>query len=152
AAHQHEAGPGVRSVRRRAGSMIRVFIADDQLLIRQGLRSLLEMDREIEIAGEAVDGEEAIRAIRQSKIDVVLLDIRMPKKSGIDVLRELGDALPPTLILTTFDDAEVVLDAIRSGARGFMLMDVSFAHLVGAIRALAAGESVFQPAVTQRLL
>ena len=132
--------------------MIRVFIADDQLLIRQGLRSLLEMDREIEIAGEAVDGEEAIRAIRQSKIDVVLLDIRMPKKSGIDVLRELGDALPPTLILTTFDDAEVVLDAIRSGARGFMLKDVSFEQLVGAIRSIAAGETVFQPAITQRLI
>ena len=132
--------------------MIRVFIADDQLLIRQGLRSLLEMDREIEIAGEAGDGEEAIRAIPQSKSDVVLLDIRMPKKSGIDVLRALGDALPPTLVLTTFDDADVVLDAIRSGARGFLLKDVSFEQLGGAIRAIAAGETVFQPAMTQRLI
>lgn len=134
--------------------MIRVFIADDQLLIRQGLRALLEMDREIEIAGEAGDGEEAIARIASLPVDVVLLDIRMPKKSGIEVLRELGalNALPPTLILTTFEDGEVVLDAIRAGARGFLLKDVSFEQLAGAIRAIAAGGTVFQPAMTQRLL
>ncbi|MGZ7041524.1 MAG: response regulator, partial [Thermoanaerobaculia bacterium] len=117
--------------------MIRVFIADDQLLIRQGLRALLEIDREIEIAGEAGDGEEAIARIPRLAVDVVLLDIRMPRKSGIEVLRELGDTLPPTLILTTFEDGEVVLDAIRAGARGFLLKDVSFEQLAGAIRAIA---------------
>jgi DNA-binding NarL/FixJ family response regulator len=134
--------------------VIRVFIADDQLLIRQGLRALLEIDRDIAIAGEAGDGEEAIRRVRTDNVDVLLLDVRMPKKSGIEVLRELAarDALPPTLVLTTFEDGEVVLDAIRAGARGFLLKDVSFEQLAGAIRAIATGGTVFQPAVTQRLL
>jgi DNA-binding NarL/FixJ family response regulator len=132
--------------------VIRVLIADDQVLVRQGLRALLEMEPEIEIAGEAGDGEEALARIAATELDVLLLDVRMPKKSGIDVLRELGAALPPTLILTTFDDTDVVLDAIRAGARGFMLKDVSFEQLVSAIRAIAAGGTVFQPAVTQRLL
>jgi DNA-binding NarL/FixJ family response regulator len=134
--------------------VIRVFIADDQLLIRQGLRALLEIDREIEIVGEAGDGDEAIARIPGLPIDVVLLDIRMPRRNGIEVLRELGerDALPPTLVLTTFEDGEIVLDAIRAGARGFLLKDVSFDQLAGAIRAIAGGETVFQPAMTQRLL
>lgn len=132
--------------------MIRVFIADDQLLIRQGIRTLLEMDAEIVIAGEAEDGVEAISRVPASEVDVLLLDVRMPKKSGLDVLRELGPSLPPTLVLTTFDDTTVVLDAIRAGARGFLLKDISYQQLMTAIRAIAAGGTVFQPAITQRLL
>ena len=134
--------------------MIRVFIADDQLLIRQGIRTLLEMDAEIVIAGEAEDGAETIERVPAAEVEVLLLDVRMPKKSGVDVLRELSaiDALPPTLVLTTFDDTAVVLDAIRSGARGFMLKDISYQQLMNAIRAIAAGGTVFQPAITQRLL
>ncbi|HXJ47833.1 MAG TPA: response regulator transcription factor [Candidatus Acidoferrum sp.] len=132
--------------------MIRVFIADDQLLIRQGIRTLLEMDAEIVIAGEAEDGVEAIERVRTAEVDVLLLDVRMPKKSGLDVLRELGSSLPPTLVLTTFDDTSVVLDAIRAGARGFLLKDISYQQLMTAIRAIAAGGTVFQPAITQRLL
>jgi len=134
--------------------VIRVFIADDQLLIRQGLRALLDLEPEIEIAGEAGDGEETLQNIASTKADVLLLDIRMPKKNGLDVLRELSsrNALPPTLILTTFDDADVVIDGVRAGASGFLLKDVSYEQLVSAIRAVAAGETVFQPAVTQRLL
>jgi DNA-binding NarL/FixJ family response regulator len=132
--------------------VIRVFIADDQLLIRQGIRTLLEMDAEIIIAGEAEDGAEAIERVRGSEVDVLLLDVRMPKKSGLDVLRELGSSLPPTLVLTTFDDTTVVLDAIRAGARGFLLKDISYQQLMTAIRAIAAGGTVFQPAITQRLL
>ena len=132
--------------------MIRVFIADDQLLIRQGIRTLLEMDAEIVIAGEAEDGVEAIARVPASEVDVLLLDVRMPKKSGLDVLRELGSSLPPTLVLTTFDDTTVVLDAIRAGARGFLLKDISYQQLMTAIRAIAAGGTVFQPAITQRLL
>lgn len=132
--------------------MIRVFVADDQLLIRQGIRTLLEMDAEIVIAGEAEDGIEAIERVRTSEVDVLLLDVRMPKKSGLDVLRELGASLPPTLVLTTFDDTTVVLDAIRAGARGFLLKDISYQQLMTAIRAIAAGGTVFQPAITQRLL
>ena len=134
--------------------MIRVFIADDQLLIRQGIRTLLEMDAEIVIAGEAEDGAQTIERVPNADADVLLLDVRMPKKNGVDVLRELSaiDALPPTLVLTTFDDTAVVLDAIRSGARGFLLKDISYQQLMNAIRAIAAGGTVFQPAITQRLL
>ncbi len=134
--------------------MIRVFIADDQLLLRQGIRRLLELDRELTIVGEAEDGAQTIERVPQSQADVLLLDIRMPKKSGIDVLRDLSaaSALPPTLILTTFEDSAVVLEGIRAGARGFMLKDVSYEQLIRAIRSIAAGETLFQPAITQRLL
>jgi DNA-binding NarL/FixJ family response regulator len=134
--------------------VIRVFVADDQLLVRQGIRALLEMDENLEVVGEAEDGVETIARLPAAAPDVLLLDIRMPNKSGLAVLRELSarEALPPTLILTTFDDADVVLDAIRAGARGFMLKDVSYRQLVAAIRAVAGGATVFQPAVTERLL
>jgi DNA-binding NarL/FixJ family response regulator len=134
--------------------VIRVFIADDQLLVRQGIRSLLEMDGGIAVVGEAGDGSEAIARVPSMAVEVLLLDVRMPHQSGIDVLRELSaaGALPPTIILTTFDDSEAVLDGIRAGARGFMLKDVSYHQLIAAIRAVAAGGTVFQPAVTERLL
>ncbi|HXO16146.1 MAG TPA: response regulator transcription factor [Steroidobacteraceae bacterium] len=134
--------------------MIRVFIADDQMLIRQGIRTLLEMDGNISVVGEAADGAEAVTAMLSTPVDVLLLDIRMPGTDGIEVLRTLAadGALPPTLILTTFDDSDVVLDGIRAGARGFLLKDVSYQQLVAAIRAVASGATVFQPAVTERLL
>ena len=134
--------------------MIRVFIADDQLLVRQGIRRLLELDRALTIVGEAEDGAQTIAHVPKLQVDVLLLDIRMPKKSGVDVLRELSaaNALPPTLILTTFEDSAVVLEGIRAGARGFMLKDVSYEQLIHAIRSIAAGETMFQPAITQRLL
>ena len=130
------------------------MIADDQMLVRQGIRTLLEMDREICVVGEATDGEEAISKVLSTGVDVLLLDVRMPERDGIGVLRALAaqDALPPTLILTTFDDSDVVLDGIRAGARGYMLKDVSFQQLLAAIRAVAQGATVFQPAVTERLL
>ena len=134
--------------------MIRVLIADDQMLVRQGIRTLLEMDREISVVGEAADGVEAIEQVLAAPIDVLLLDIRMPGEDGIAVLRNLSarNALPPTLILTTFDDSDVVLDGFRAGARGFLLKDVSYQQLLAAIRAVAGGATVFQPAVTERLL
>ena len=134
--------------------MIRVFIADDQMLIRQGIRTLLEMDRDISVVGEATDGIETVDSVISMPVDVLLLDIRMPGRDGIEVLRTLSarNALPPTLILTTFDDSDVVLDGIRAGARGFLLKDVSYQQLVAAIRAVAGGATVFQPAVTERLL
>ena len=134
--------------------MIRVFIADDQLLVRQGIRALLEMEDSISIAGEASDGAETISRVPQLAVDVLLLDIRMPKQNGIEVLRQLAakNALPPTLVLTTFDDSAAVLDAIRAGARGFMLKDVSYEQLIAALRAIHDGGTVFQPAITERLL
>jgi DNA-binding NarL/FixJ family response regulator len=134
--------------------MIRVLIADDQMLIRQGIRTLLEMDRDVLVVGEASDGVETVDNVMSMPVDVLLLDIRMPRRDGIEVLRVLSarNALPPTLILTTFDDTDVVLDGIRAGARGFLLKDVSYQQLLAAIRSVAGGATVFQPAVTERLL
>ena len=134
--------------------MIKVMLVDDQNLVRKGVRSLLELSEEIEVIAEAADGAEAIRAIPEAKPDVVLLDMRMPGQSGLDVLRELAsrDALPPTIILTTFDDDELVLAGIQSGARGYLLKDVALADLVNAIKKVAEGGSIVKPAVTQRLL
>jgi DNA-binding NarL/FixJ family response regulator len=134
--------------------VIRVLIADDQMLVRQGIRTLLEMDGGISVVGEATDGAETVDSVLSTPVDVLLLDVRMPRQDGIEVLRALAarDALPPTLILTTFDDSDVVLDGIRAGARGFLLKDVSYQQLLAAIRAVAGGATVFQPAVTERLL
>ena len=134
--------------------MIKVMLVDDQTLARKGVRSLLELSPEIEVIAEAADGAEAIRLIPEAQPDVVLLDMRMPGLSGLDVLRDLGgrDALPPTIILTTFDDDELVLAGIQSGARGYLLKDVALADLVNAIKTVAEGGSIVKPAVTQRLL
>src|SRR5438105_14444092 len=111
--------------------MIRVFIADDQLLVRQGIRALLEMDDSIAIVGEAADGVETIERVPALAVDTLLLDIRMPRKSGIDVLRDLSarKSLPPTLILTTSDDNDAVLEGIRAGVTEFMPKDVSYEQL-----------------------
>jgi DNA-binding NarL/FixJ family response regulator len=134
--------------------MIKVMLVDDQNLVRKGVRSLLELAEEIEVIAEAADGAEAIRMIPEVNPDVVLLDMRMPGLSGLDVLRELSgrDMLPATIILTTFDDDELVLSGIQSGARGYLLKDVALSELVNAIKTVAEGGSIVKPAVTQRLL
>jgi DNA-binding NarL/FixJ family response regulator len=134
--------------------VIRVFIADDQILVRQGIRALVELDPGIGVVGEAGDGSEAMARVPAAAVDVLLLDVRMPRKSGIEVLRDLAAAgtLPPTLVLTTFDDIEAVIECIRAGARGFLLKDVSYDQLIAAIRAVASGATVFQPAISDRLL
>ena len=134
--------------------MIRVCVVDDQTLVRQGIRSLLELVSDIEVVAEATDGEEALDVIRDSHPDVVLLDVRMPRKSGLDVLQALRESneLPPTIILTTFDDQTVVLEGIRRGAKGFLLKDVSLEQLVNAIRTLATGGTLIQPAITERIV
>lgn len=134
--------------------MIKVMLVDDQNLVRKGVRSLLELSEEIEVIAEAADGAEASRTIPENQPDVVLLDMRMPGLSGLDVLKELSraDKLPPTIILTTFDDHELVLAGIKAGARGYLLKDVSLAELVNAVKTVAEGGSIVKPAVTQRLL
>lgn len=134
--------------------MIRVVLVDDQTLMRRGLRGLLDLTEDIRVVGEASDGEEALQAIAEAAPDVVLLDVRMPKRSGIEVLKELRSrgSLPPTLLLTTFDDDAALLEGIRAGARGFLLKDVSLERLTEAIRAVAAGETLIRPAVTERVL
>ena len=133
--------------------MIRVCVVEDQTLVRQGLCSLLALADDIEVVAEAADGAAAIAIIPQAAPDVVILDLRMPELDGLGVLAHLRarDALPPTLILTTFDDHELVLDGIRRGARGFMLKDVTLDQLTEAIRTLAAGGTLINPAVTARI-
>jgi DNA-binding NarL/FixJ family response regulator len=134
--------------------MIRVVLVDDQMLVRQGIRGLLELVPDIQVVGEASDGEEALQKVPELKPDVLLLDIRMPRMNGIavlDALRE-ADALPPTLVLTTFDDGEAAIAAIKAGAKGLMLKDVSLEDLAGAIRALADNRTAFQPAMTESLM
>ena len=134
--------------------MIRVFLVEDQAIVRQGLRSLLDLVDDIEVIGEAADVEVAVAKIPAAAPDVVLLDLRMPKLDGLGVLERLGtaDELPPTLILTTFDDDASLLEGIRAGARGFLLKDVSLDQLTRAIRTLASGGTMIQPAVTDRVL
>lgn len=134
--------------------MIRVCIVEDQTLVRQGFRSLLELAQDIEVVAEARDGEEALAVIPKTKPDVVLLDLQLPKRSGIEVLKSLKQAnqLPPTLILTTFDDDNLVLEGIRAGARGFLLKDVTLKQVTDAIRTLKAGGNLIKPAVTERIL
>jgi DNA-binding NarL/FixJ family response regulator len=137
-----------------ASDAIRVMLVDDQTLVRQGVRSLLELADGIEVVAEAADGVEAVEQAPEVRPDVMLLDIRMPRKNGLEVLKELhrADALPPTIILTTFDEDDLVLDGIRTGARGYLLKDVSLEELVGAVRAVAEGQTMIKPAVTERLL
>ncbi len=134
--------------------VVRVVIADDQTLMRQGLRSLLAISEAVAVVGEAGDGDEALERVAELQPDVLLLDLRMPGRDGIatlEALRERGSRVP-VLVLTTFDDDELVLRALRAGARGYLLKDVALEELVGAIRALAAGETLVQPALTDRLL
>jgi len=134
--------------------MIRVVLVDDQNLIRQGVRSLLELTGDIVVVAEAADGDEGLSAIRREHPDVVLLDLRMPKKDGVEVLRILRaeGSLPPTIILTTFDDDSALLEAVRAGAKGFLLKDVSLEQLKAAICDVAAGGTVLRPIVTERML
>lgn len=134
--------------------MIRVGLVEDQELVRRGIRTLLGFVDDIEVVGEAADGDAALAMVRSTRPDVVLLDLRLPGKDGIAVLSELraADALPPTIVLTTFDDEGAVLAAIRAGARGFLLKDVSLERLAESVRVVARGESVIHPALTERLL
>jgi len=134
--------------------MISVCLVDDQTLVRQGIRSLLELSDEIRVVAEAADGAQAVQIVPQTNPDVVLLDMRMPGMSGLDVLNALAakNQLPATIILTTFDDDQLVLAGLKAGARGYLLKDVSLDQLVDAVKTVAAGGSLVAPVVTQRLL
>jgi DNA-binding NarL/FixJ family response regulator len=129
-------------------------LVEDEMLVRRGIRGLLSLGQDIAVVAEAADGEEAIAVITDLSPDVVLLDVRMPRRSGIEVLETLQAAgrLPPTILLTTFDDDAVLLKGIRAGARGFLLKDVSVETLVDAIHRVAAGETLIRPTVTERAL
>lgn len=137
--------------------MIRVAVVDDQALVRSGFTVLLDSADDIEVIGEASDGEEAVELVRQVRPDVVLMDIRMPKVDGLEATRRIvagdaGSANCRVLVLTTFDADEYVFEALRSGASGFLLKDTLPEELLAAVRIVASGESLLSPQVTTRLI
>jgi DNA-binding NarL/FixJ family response regulator len=133
---------------------IRVLIADDQALMRTGFQMILDVQPDIEVVGQAIDGTDAIRHYERLTPDVVVMDVRMPSMDGIDATRRLTALDPPArvLILTTFDLDEYVYEALRAGASGFLLKDRPPEELVAAVRVIAAGEALLAPSVTRRLI
>jgi DNA-binding NarL/FixJ family response regulator len=133
---------------------IRVLLVDDQKLIREGLRTLLEMEEDIRIVGEAADGLAAVTAFEEHSPDVVLMDIRMPKVDGVEATRRIRSREPDAkvLVLTTFDEDALVFEAVRVGARGYLLKDVSGADLAAAVRSVARGGAALQPAVARKVM
>jgi DNA-binding NarL/FixJ family response regulator len=134
---------------------LRVVIADDQSLVRAGFRMILEAEPDIEVAGEAADGDEAVATALELKPDVVLMDVRMPNVDGLEATRRLLDGRsdgPRVLILTTFDLDEYVYEALRAGASGFLVKDTPPERLVDAIRIVASGEALLSPSITRRMI
>jgi DNA-binding NarL/FixJ family response regulator len=133
---------------------IKVMLAEDQNLVRQGICNLLELSDRIEVIGQVEDGSEILDGLEKYKPDVLLTDIRMPKMTGIDALKLMQEkrVMVPTIILTTFDDSQLLLDGMQAGAKGFLLKDVSLESLVNAIEKVYQGETLVQPAITERVL
>lgn len=134
--------------------MIQVLIADDQTMVRSGLRLILEAEPDIAVVAEAGDGDEAIRVARREKPDVILMDVRMPTMDGLEATRQITEGNPDmkVIVLTTFDVDDYVYGALRSGASGFLLKDAGGDQLVDAIRVVASGEALIAPSVTKRLI
>jgi DNA-binding NarL/FixJ family response regulator len=136
--------------------MIRVLLADDQALIRAGFRLLLDNENDIEVVGEATDGQHTIELTSALTPDIVLMDIRMPILDGIHATERIASshdlAMVKVLILTTFESDEYIFEALRAGASGFLLKDTDPAELVRAVRVIAAGEGLLAPSVTRRLI
>jgi DNA-binding NarL/FixJ family response regulator len=131
--------------------VIRIVVADDHEVVRTGYAALLDTQPDFAVAGTATNGAEAVRLCRERRPDVVLMDVRMPGMDGIEATRQLADG-PRVLILTTFDLDEYVYDALRAGASGFLLKDVTAERLFDAVRVIAAGEALLAPTVTRRLI
>lgn len=133
---------------------IRVLLVDDQALFREGVETLLSVHQDIQVVGQASNGQEAVEVAATVRPDVVLMDVRMPVLDGVGAARRLKKALPQcrVIVLTTFDDDEYVFDALRAGAVGYLLKDVASAQLVEAIRATARGESILQPSVAAKVI
>ncbi|MGW7262700.1 response regulator [Streptomyces sp. NPDC054842] len=146
------AGQGNRPA--AAPGTIRVLIADDQVMVREGFSVLLGAMPDIEVVGEAVNGRDAVRRVRELSPDVVLMDIRMPELNGIEATREIvaADGAAKVLVLTTFDLDEYVYQALRAGASGFLLKDASARQLADGVRVVASGEALLAPSVTRRLI
>ena len=137
-----------------SGETIGIVVADDHQVVRAGFAALLDTQPDFTVLGTASDGAEAVRVCREVRPDVVLMDVRMPGTDGIEATRQLAssDPAPRVLILTTFDLDEYVFDALRAGASGFLLKDVTAERLFDAVRVVAAGEALLAPAVTRRLI
>jgi len=133
---------------------VRILIADDQALVRGGLRMILEAQPDLDVVGEAADGREALQVARELTPDLVLMDVRMPVLDGLETTRRLlvRDPTPKVLVLTTFDLDDYVYDAIRAGASGFLLKSAPPQQLVAGIRTVMAGEALLAPEITRRLL
>lgn len=133
---------------------VRILIVDDHPIVRQGITSLLSNYEEFSVVGQADNGRDALRFVQEEAPDVVLLDIRMPGESGLDILKQIQKRQPQTkvLMLTSFDDDEYVMGALREGAQGFVLKSVSDEMLVHAIRGVSRGERVLSPQVTERVV
>jgi DNA-binding NarL/FixJ family response regulator len=133
---------------------IRVLIADDQQLVREGLHVLLDLISDIGVVGEASNGVEAIERARQLEPDVILMDVQMPELDGVGATRQIREACPEVkvIILTTFDDDEYVFEGLRAGAAGYLLKDVPSEQLAEAIRAASRGEAFIHPSVTRKVV
>ncbi len=133
---------------------IRVLLVDDQRLMRDGLRTLLELEEDLVVAGEAESGETALRAFADLQPDVVLMDVRMPGMDGVEATRRMRARWPEArvIILTTFDDDEYVFEGLRAGAQGYLLKAISGAELANAIRMVMAGGALIDPAVTRKVV
>jgi DNA-binding NarL/FixJ family response regulator len=133
---------------------IRVLLVDDQALFREGLETLLSVHKDIQVVGQASNGQEALEVATNAQPDVVLMDVRMPIMDGVRATRLLKKSLPQckVIVLTTFDDDEYIFDALRTGAVGYLLKDVASAQLVEAIRAAARGESILEPSVAAKVI
>ena len=135
-------------------STIRVLIVDDQALFREALHTLLSIPPDIEVVGEAGDGQEALRLVEQQRPDVVLMDLQMPVMDGVAATRRIQAEHPAThvIVLTTFDDDDYVFEGLRAGAIGYLLKDVSGEKLVEAIRSAARGETFLQPSIAAKVV
>jgi DNA-binding NarL/FixJ family response regulator len=134
--------------------MIRVLVVDDQTLVRQGIQLLLEIEPGFLVVGQCANGREALQQVEMLHPDVILMDVRMPEMDGVAATREINARFPDigVIILTTFEDDQIVFEGLKAGARGYLLKDISSEEMAEAVRKVAAGEALIQPSITRKVL